>query len=41
MNWPFCLDMTENTFKMLRGFLEKYCTGFEADSSYVPFDSIE
>ncbi|KAI6658560.1 hypothetical protein LOD99_15360 [Oopsacas minuta] len=40
MNWPFCLDMNENTFKMLREFLEKYCTNFDADS-YLPFDSLE
>jgi len=34
---PFCVDLQEGTFSLLRSFLETYCSGFNQDSCPPPF----
>ncbi|KAK7862054.1 hypothetical protein R5R35_011478 [Gryllus longicercus] len=34
---PFCVDLQEGTFSLLRAFLEKYCSGFGQDACPPPF----
>ncbi|XP_069694063.1 probable E3 ubiquitin-protein ligase HERC1 isoform X1 [Periplaneta americana] len=34
---PFCVDLQEGTFSLLRSFLEKYCSGFNQDACPPPF----
>ena len=34
---PFCVDLQEATFSLLRTFLERYCDGFDAEHPPPPF----
>ncbi|CAH1796720.1 unnamed protein product [Owenia fusiformis] len=34
---PFCVDLQEETFSLLRGFLERYCQGFDSQVPPSPF----
>ncbi|ELU01327.1 hypothetical protein CAPTEDRAFT_215878, partial [Capitella teleta] len=38
---PFCVDLQESTFSLLRSFLERYCDGFDSDQPVSPFPSKE
>ncbi|KAK3583560.1 hypothetical protein CHS0354_026149 [Potamilus streckersoni] len=43
MTWnrPFCVDIQEATFSILRTFLERYCDGFDSPQSPPPFPTQE
>lgn len=34
---PFCVDLQEGTFALLRSFLEGYCQGFDSPNPPPPF----
>ncbi|XP_067667414.1 probable E3 ubiquitin-protein ligase HERC1 [Haliotis asinina] len=38
---PFCIDLQEHTFMLLRTFLERYCDGFDSVEPPAPFPSKE
>lgn len=38
---PFCVDLQETTFTLLRTFLERYCTDFDQRDTIAPFSTKE